>query len=443
MIVTRFAPSPTGLLHVGNIRTALFNFLIARQNHGEFILRIDDTDRSRSSQKYIDAIRRDLSWLGLEWDRFEQQSLHLERYHSVADKLRKEGKLYECFESRDELALKRKLQLKMGKPPIYDRDSLKLTELEKSNLQKTKHGYWRYLLSHSNIHWDDGIQGRVSISTINVSDPVLIREDGQYLYTFASVVDDFDMGVTDIVRGSDHITNTAVQIDIMMHLQGSIPNFIHHSLLVGSDGSPLSKRDNSLSIDQLRENGIEPIAVLSQLASLGSSRPVKLFNSIEELISEFSFSYFNNNPTRYDTGQLTALTMQHYRSLEYTKVASRISNIGVPLHLAEQFWNTLRSNITRFDELQEWWNVFAKGVEINVSANDKEFVDLAMKLLPPPPYDDQSWTRWTQEVKRATGRDKVALYMPLRLAITGFSRGPSMNELMPLMQTVSHFRHQK
>jgi len=277
MTTTRFAPSPTGYIHVGNLRTALMNYLIARKAGGTFILRIDDTDQERSKQEYIDQIQRDLEWLGLTWDKIEYQSKRLDRYAEAADRLRDMGRFYEAFETPTELDLKRKKQLNMGKPPVYDRAALELSEEDRTRLRTERGpGVWRFRLDHERIEWEDGILGPISIDAASVSDPVLIRADGQVLYTIASVVDDTEMGVTDVVRGSDHVTNTATQIQIIRALDGHVPRFAHHSLLTGPQGEALSKRLGALSIRDLRAQGVEPMALLSLMARLGSSDPVEL-----------------------------------------------------------------------------------------------------------------------------------------------------------------------
>ena len=295
MTVTRFAPSPTGYLHVGNLRTALFNFLISRKSGGQFILRLDDTDPERSKPEYADAIKRDLEWLGIEWDRVETQSSRLDRYAAAADDLRANGRFYEAFETPTELDLKRKKQLNMHLPPVYDRAALDLSDAEKEALRAERgNGVWRFKLDQERIEWVDGILGDISIDAASVSDPVLIRADGQVLYTIASVVDDTDMGVTHVVRGSDHVTNTATQIQIIQALGGAVPSFAHHSLLTGPQGEALSKRLGTLALRDLRERGVEPLALLSHMARLGSSQPIELRASMDELVEGFDLSHFGS-----------------------------------------------------------------------------------------------------------------------------------------------------
>ncbi|MEC8196776.1 MAG: glutamate--tRNA ligase, partial [Pseudomonadota bacterium] len=312
MTVTRFAPSPTGYIHVGNLRTALMNYLIAKKAGGKFILRIDDTDPERSKEEYVDQIQRDLEWLGLEWDVMERQSLRLDRYAEAADKLRDMGRFYEAFETPTELDLKRKKQLNMGKPPVYDRAALALSDDEKDALRAERgNGVWRFKLDHQRIEWTDGVLGDISIDAASVSDPVLIRADGQVLYTIASIVDDTEMGVTNVVRGSDHVTNTATQIQMIQALGGTVPAFAHHSLLTGPQGEALSKRLGTLAIKDLREQGVEPLALLSQMARLGSSDPVELRSSMAELAEGFDINKFGSAPTKFDVQDLFPLT-GHY-----------------------------------------------------------------------------------------------------------------------------------
>ncbi len=435
MTTTRFAPSPTGYLHIGNLRTALFNFLIARKAGGTFILRIDDTDAERSKPEYVAAIEEDLRWLGLEWDRLERQSTRLARYEAAADELRAAGRLYECFETPTELDLKRKKQLNMGRPPVYDRSALALSAAEKDRLRAERGpGHWRFKLDHERIEWTDGILGELSIDAASVSDPVLIRGDGQFLYTLASVCDDIDHAITDVVRGSDHVTNTATQIQIIRALGGTVPRFAHHSLLTGPQGEALSKRLGTLSLRDLRARGVEPMALLSLMARLGSSDPVELRTSIDELAEGFDISHFGAAPTRFDEQDLFPLTASYLQSLPLSAVADRVRAFGVPDELAERFWKVVRENITVLDDMGPWWQIFRDGAEPLVDDQDRDFVAQAFELLPDPPYDDTTWASWIAAVKEKTGRKGRALFMPLRKAVTGRERGPDMAEVIPLLQ---------
>ncbi len=435
MTTTRFAPSPTGYLHIGNLRTALFNHLIARKAGGTFVLRIDDTDAERSRPEYEEAIKEDLSWLGLTWDRLERQSTRLERYEQAADQLRAAGRLYECFETPTELDLKRKKQLNMGRPPVYDRAALKLSDAEKARLREERGpGHWRFRLDHERIEWEDGILGPLSIDAASVSDPVLIRGDGQFLYTLASVCDDIDHGITDVVRGSDHVTNTATQIQIIRALGAEPPRFAHHSLLTGPQGEALSKRLGTLSLRDLRARGIEPMALLSLMARLGSSDPVELRGSIDALAEGFDLAHFGAAPTKFDEADLYPLTARYLQSLPYEKVADKVAALGVPEALAERFWLLVRENITTLNEMAGWWQVLRGEATPLVDEADRDFVAEAFSLLGEPPYDETTWASWTAAVKARTGRKGRALFMPLRKAITGREKGPEMADVMALLQ---------
>jgi glutamyl-tRNA synthetase len=437
MTTTRFAPSPTGYIHVGNLRTALMNYLIARKSGGTFILRLDDTDQERSKQEYIDGLMEDLDWLGLHWDRVEQQSKRMDRYAEAADQLRAAGRFYECFESPVELDLKRKKQLNMHKPPVYDRSSLHLTAAEKAALRaEGREGYWRFKLDLERIEWPDGILGDISIDAASVSDPVLIRADGQVLYTFASSVDDVDMGVTFIVRGADHVTNTATQIQIMKALGGTPPSFAHHSLLTGTEDEKLSKRLGALSLRDLRASGVEPMALLSMLARLGSSKPIELAHSMEDLIDGFDIGSFGAAPTKFDADDLFPLTRQHVQGLPFAAVQARIAALGVPEGKAELFWSVAKGNITVLADLAGWWQLFRDGAEPIIDEADQAFVAQAIALLPAKPWTTTTWSEWTAIVKEATGRKGKDLFRPLRRALTGRDAGPEMADVMPLLQVV-------
>jgi len=437
MTTTRFAPSPTGYIHVGNLRTALFNYMIARKAGGTFILRIDDTDPERSKQEYVNAIKEDLEWLGLTWDRVEHQSARLDRYAEAADRLRDLGRFYEAFETPTELDLKRKKQLNMGKPPVYDRAALALSEDDKAALRAERgNGVWRFKLDHERIEWTDGILGDLSIDAASVSDPVLIRGDGQFLYTLASVCDDVDYGVTHVVRGSDHVTNTATQIQIIEALGGSVPAFAHHSLLTGPQGEALSKRLGTLSLRDLREQGVQPIALLSHMARLGSSDPIELRGSIDELVEGFDLSRFGAAPTKFDVDDLFPLTARHLHEQPLDVVAGDVTAAGVPDELAAPFWDTVRETIVTLKDLPGWWALFRDGAEPVIEDEDADFVAQAVAMLPDQPWTEETWGEWTGAVKEATGRKGRALFRPLRLALTGQERGPDMSRVLPLLQRV-------
>ncbi|MCC5975887.1 MAG: glutamate--tRNA ligase [Rubellimicrobium sp.] len=434
MTITRFAPSPTGWIHIGNLRAALFNYAIARAAGGTFILRIDDTDPERSKEEYVEGIKADLTWLGLTWDRMERQSLRLDRYAAAKDRLVAEGRIYECFETPVELDLKRKKQLNMGRPPVYDRAALSLSEDDKTRLRAERGSHWRFKLDHARIEWQDGIMGEISIDAASVSDPVLIKNDGQWLYTFASVVDDTEMAVTDIVRGSDHVTNTATQIQIIQALGAPVPRFAHHSLLTGPGGEGLSKRLGTLSLRDLRGQGIEPMAILSLMARLGSSDPVELRDSVAEVVEGFRLESFGSAPTKFDAADLAPLSAHVLAAKPLSEVAGDIRAAGVPDALAEAFWQVVRGNLASRADLARWWQILSQGGVGTVDAEDAEFAATALSLLPDPPYGPETWAAWTDAVKRATGRKGRGLFMPLRRLVTGQDTGPEMAEVMALMQ---------
>ncbi len=427
MTVTRFAPSPTGLLHLGNIRTAIFNALIARKAGGQVILRIDDTDPERSEDRYVDAIRRDLQWLGIEWDREVKQSDRMSRYRAAADELRETGRLYPCWETPEELALKRKKQLQMKRPPVYDRSALNLSEDEKGHLMAEKRPHWRFKLDHQAIKWTDGIRGDQSIEAASVSDPVLIRADGQFLYSLCSVVDDAAMAVTDIVRGADHVTNTATQIQLFAALGYPVPRFAHHSLMTGEGGEKLSKRLGGLAIGELRDAGLEPRAVIAYLARLGSSQPVEAVMSMQDAADKFELSTFGLSPTRVSVDELTMLSTRILHETPYEAIRDRLT-------IDAGLWDVIRPNIDRLSDTKDWIEIAQGPVVPVVAAEDAEFVSQAMEMLPPKPWTDDSWKAWTGAVKEATGRKGKGLFLPLRRALTGRDHGPDMSAFMPFLK---------
>ena len=436
MTTTRFAPSPTGYIHVGNLRTALFNYMIARKNGGEFILRLDDTDPTRSTIEYADAIKEDLTWLGLNWDRVEQQSHRLERYQQAAQELRDIGRFYECFETPVELDLKRKKQLNMGKPPVYDRSALALTDEQKIKLKSERESHWRFQLDQERIVWTDGILGDLSIDAGSVSDPVLIRGDGQFLYTMASVCDDIDFGITNVVRGSDHVTNTATQIQIIEAMGGSVPSFAHHSLLTGPQGEPLSKRLGALSLRDLRASGLEPMAILSHMARLGSSEPIELFSSLDELVENFDITIFGAQPTKFDVTDLSPLTKKYVAGLDLSTMYGALINLGIPPDIASSFWEMARENVNIRADIAQWWEICRDGVTPLIDAEDIEFIEISKGLLPSHPWDETTWKAWTTLIKDITGRKGKGLFMPLRKALTAMEHGPDMAKLLPLLQKI-------
>jgi len=440
MTVTRFAPSPTGYLHAGNLRTAVFNWLLARKAGGVFILRIDDTDPERSSESYAAQIRRDLDWLGLDWDREERQSDRLECHRAVADRLRATGRLYEAFETPLELELKRKKRLAAGRPPVYDRAALELSDAERAALRAAGGpGVWRFLLDREAVTFDDLIRGPQAIDMGSISDPVLIRADGQLLYTLASVVDDAEMGITHVVRGADHVANSGAQIQIFRALGAEPPTFAHHSLLTDADGSGLSKRFGAFALKDMREAGIEPEALVAYTARLGSSLPVEAVADRTALIESFEIGRFGSAPVRFDADDLARHSAKTLRGLPFESVAGRLADAGVADGMAEAFWAAIGPNLDRFDEVPDWLALCRDGIAPIVREDDEDenFVAQAMALLPPHPWNEATWGDWTAAVKQATGRKGRALFRPLRRALTGRDSGPDMARLMPLLSHAS------
>jgi glutamyl-tRNA synthetase len=426
-VTVRFAPSPTGKLHVGNVRAALWNWLLARKQGGRFILRIDDTDAARSTKAYEEAIKADLAWLGLDYDETANQSDRFDRYDAARDKLIAEGLLYPCYESADELDRKRKLQRARSLPPVYDRAALSLNEAERKAFEaEGRRPHWRFKLSHAPAVWTDLIRGETSVDTASVSDPVLIREDGMYLYTLPSCVDDIDLGITHVMRGEDHVTNTGVQIEIFKALGGEPPAFAHHSLLVGADGSNLSKRLGSLSIEAMRDDGLEPAAITSLLAKLGTADPVEPVRDLAALAQSFDFDRVGRAPARFDEAELEALNAKLLHETPFSDVETRLSDMGVN----EAIWNAARGNITRLSDVAHWVTVITG--EIDPVIEDKALTDEAANLIESE-LNEESWTALTNALKEKTGAKGRKLFMPLRLALTGEARGPEMAALFPLI----------
>ena len=435
--VLRFAPSPTGYLHVGNIRTALFNYLQAKKVGAEFILRLDDTDKERSSQHFIDQIKRDLEWLGINWDRVEQQSLRIERYRDVLNKFKEQKVVYECFETSLELELKRKKQHNQGKPPVYDRAALKLDVAEKNALRDKTDSYWRFLLSGETVTWRDEIAGEINVRTSVVSDPILVKGNGQFLYTLASVIDDSDFGVTDVVRGIDHLTNTAVQIEIFRNLSAGLPVFGHHSLIVDNSGENFSKRSGSLSIKSLKEAGIEAGAIVSKLVSLGTGSGLDLKNNINELTPKFELRKFSTAPVKFEKEVLKPISRKLIANLSVSEISPYLDLIGVPDNIKENFWMMAKDNVNSKDDLIDIWHLCKEGTNNPIIApEDKQFIEVAITLIGEYPRDNDSWKTLTDKLKNLTGRSGKNLFMPLRNFLTGKSNGPDMKKLFPLMQKI-------
>ncbi len=432
-VTVRFAPSPTGKLHVGNVRAALWNWLYARRQGGKFILRIDDTDKERSTAAFEDGIRRDLSWLGLQWDETFSQSARFSDYDVVSDALRNKGLLYPCYETADELERKRRLQRTRGQPPVYDRAALALSDAQRAALEaEGRHPHWRFKLSHKPAVWNDLIRGETAVDTASVSDPVLIREDGMYLYTLPSCIDDIDYAITHVIRGEDHVTNAGVQIEIMRAIidargRGAVPAFAHHSLLIGADGQGLSKRLGSLSIEQMREEGLEPAAITSLLAKLGTSEPVLPQPDITALAATFDFEKVGRAPARFDEAELLQLNARILHETPWSALKERLAAFGV----TEALWNAVRGNTVRLADAGLWKSIVEGAIDPVIE--DQPFCAAAAGLVPDAPLTEQSWGAFTEAVKAKTGAKGKALFHPLRLALTGREKGPEMAALFPLI----------
>jgi glutamyl-tRNA synthetase len=436
-VKVRFAPSPTGKLHVGNIRTALVNWLFAKgQARGVFVLRIDDTDLERSTKENEDGIREDLTWLGMTWDETFKQSDRFDRYTEAAESLKAKGLLYACYETAEELERRRKIALSRGKPPVYDRAALSLTDKEKKELAaEGRKPHWRFKLSGAAATWTDLVRGPQSIDTSSVSDPILIREDGSFLYTMPSVVDDVDSKITHIVRGEDHVTNSGAQIEIFKALGGGVPEMAHMPLLIGADGQGLSKRLGSLSAQQLRAEGCEPLAIVSLLAKLGTSDPVEPRESLAQLAAEFSFSKIGRAPARFDEAELENLNAALVHAMPFAAVKPRLAKLPYGEKATETFWDAVKGNVKAVNDAQVWLAVvYGAGlVGPDLADEDKAFIGEAAKLFPAGEPHAGTWKEWTDAVKAATGRKGKGLFMPLRRVLTDQEHGPEMDKMLMLI----------
>jgi glutamyl-tRNA synthetase len=428
-VVTRFAPAPTGRIHVGNIRTALHNFLWARKHGGRFLLRLDDTDRERSTQAFAQGIRDDLAWLGLQPDAEHRQSDRFDRYDSALERLKAAGRVYPAYETSQELDLKRKIQLGRGRPPVYDRAALQLGEADRARLEaEGRRPHWRFRLDHSApIAWDDLIRGPQHFDPALLSDPIVRREDGSWLYMLPSAVDDIELGVTHVVRGEDHVTNTALQVQMFEALGAAPPAFVHEALLVGSEGK-LAKRLGSLGVDGMREAGVEPIALLAKLARIGTSLSVEPVTSLEPLIESFDFATFGRAPARFDMGELAQLNARIIHQLPFATVADRL-----PAGMDEGAWEAIRPNLSSVAEAADWWHIVEGPVDAAIPEEDREFLGIAAGESERLDWSAAPWPQLVAALKTRTGRGGKALFLPLRRALTGRDSGPEMAALLPLI----------
>jgi glutamyl-tRNA synthetase len=430
--IVRFAPSPTGRIHIGNARTALLNWLYARRSGGTFILRFDDTDRERSKAEYVASIEEDLAWLGAKPDLVRRQSERMAAYSAAADKLKAQGRLYPAYETAEELDRRRKRQQALGRPPIYDRAAMRLTDVDRAALEASgRRPHWRFKLEPATVRWDDLVRGESHIDCASLSDPVLRREDGSYLYTLPSVVDDIEFGVTDVIRGEDHVTNTAVQIQIFEALAGAAPRFGHHNLLTDAGGEGLSKRTGALSIASLREKGVEALAVAALAVLVGSAEAVRPIASLDELAKFVELKHLSHGAARFDEAELDALSARVLHETPYASVADRLAALGIAGPNAEAFWNAVRRNLSRLSDATIWRQV-VEG-DVTPVVEDRAYLDLAASRLPQGEWDGSTWGAWTNDLKALTGRKGRELYHPLRLALTGRDAGPELAALLPLI----------
>ncbi|GHM58100.1 MAG: glutamate--tRNA ligase 1 [Candidatus Mesenet longicola] len=423
-MLTRFAPSPTGYLHVGNIRTALVCYLYACSCGGKLLLRFDDTDVERSNVTYIDSIIEDLKWLGIETNLSFKQSERFERYNEIFSSLMKEGHIYACYESKEELDIKRKMQLKQGLPPIYDRSSLTLSAQQKEQYERKP--YFRFKLDENAIiSWNDEVRGEVKFLVKNISDPIIKRTDGSYTYMLPSTIDDIDYNITHVIRGEDHITNTAVQIHIINVLKAKVPKFAHLSLLhMGED--KISKRKGGLNIRYLKEDGLEPMAINSYLAKIGTSDVIKAQTSMKSLVESFSIQKFSAASVKFDLSDIYRLNAKILSNMSFESVKERLSSMQ-----SSDFWYLIRDNIEKFSETEKWWKVCTTNIKTVII--DQEFIKLALSLLPEEKWDENTWIKWIELIMLKTKIKRNDLFMQLRLALTGLDKGPSLAKLLPLI----------
>lgn len=427
MTKVRYAPSPTGYQHPGNARTAIINYLFALKNGGHFLLRIDDTDTGRSKEEYEEAIKEDLTWLGIKWDSLEHQSKRFDHYKKAAEKLSAQGRLYACYETPEELDIQRKMQASRGLPPIYNRAGLKLTDEKKREYEKEgRRPHYRFLLEDEEISWDDLIRSRVAMRATTMSDPVLLREDGVPVYTLASVVDDGEFAITHVIRGEDHVSNTAVQVQLYKALGYAVPQFAHMALLKTKEGE-LSKRVGGNDIRGLREAGIMPMAINSLLAHIGTSDAVEPFVDLQALAAGFDFKKFGRAPANYDVAELEKLNEKLLHQLPFAAVKDKLDFID------ESFWLSVRANIKSLAEVRDWSNIVHGSIHAQLSAEEQSFLRESAALLPVAPWDEATYDAWLAAVKPTTQRKGKELFMPIRKALTGMEHGPELKKLLPLI----------
>ncbi|CAG0904987.1 unnamed protein product [Cyprideis torosa] len=433
-VKARFAPSPTGFLHVGNARTAIITWLFTRSQNGHFLLRIDDTDVERSKAEYEQAILDGLTWLGLNWDEKANQKDRMARYTEVIEKLKADGRLYACYETPEELGLKRKTQLSRGLPPTYDRAGLSLTDEQVAKYEtEGRAPHWRFKLNHEPIEWTDLIRGDVAFKGEDLSDPVVLREDGTPLYHLCSVIDDIDFEITHVVRGEDHVSNTATHIQMFKAISGKAPDFAHLSLISDAEGGKLSKRLGSLSVKDIQnDDGLEAMSVVSLMARLGTSDPIEAFTDIQSLIDSFDFSKFSRSTPKFDPDELLRLNAKILHDTNFDAVKDRLNEMNLG-DIDEDFWNAVRPNLEKLEDVKDWWEMTNDTLTTVIDADDKDFISQAATLLPETPWNETTWKTWVDEIKKNTDRKGKNLFMPLRKALTGMEHGPELANLLPLL----------
>ena len=430
----RFAPSPTGFLHIGNARVAVLNYLYSKKNDLDFFLRIDDTDNSRSEEKFVDSIYKDLEWLGIKYSKVVRQSSRSEKYKDVFNDLKNKELIYPCFETQEELAIKRKVQLNQGKPPIYDRASLNLNKNEISNLiSKGKQPHWRLRLDERSISWNDEIHGEIKFDNLSISDPVLFRSDEMPLFTITSVVDDIDFKVTNILRGDDHITNTAAQIKLFEYLGGQIPKFGHFPLMRSKTGAGLSKRFNSFSINEIGKKKIFPIVLLNYLTKIGSSVSIETIDDLEKLKTDFQINHFSKNSVLFDEDDLYRMNSKYLKYLPFDVLKKNFD-----VNCDKRFWEIIKKNIEKIDEVEEWKEIILNGTDLKISVSP-ELLESIKKFIPNE-INEKSWKIWTDKILEENIIKPKELFVTIRLLLTGKKFGPSMNELLTLLERKEIFK---
>jgi glutamyl-tRNA synthetase len=431
-VKVRFAPSPTGRIHLGNVRGALINWLFARRHGGEMLLRLDDTDRERSTEAFAAGIEEDLRWLGLVWDSFARQSDRLAHYAAAAERLRAAGRLYPCYETEEELQLKRFAQVAGGGVQVYDRAALRLSDKQRRDFEASgRRPHWRFLIDYRETRWTDGVRGEQVFHGSKLSDPILVRADATPTYTLASVVDDVELGITHVIRGEDHVANTAVQLQIFEALGASESiAFAHFSLLTDAAGHNFSKREGSTSIKGLREEGLEPMAINALLARLGTADPIEPVIDLRDLVAGFDLARFSRAAPKLDVADIRRLNADIVRAMPFARVREHLEALGLG-DVDENFWNSIRPNLASVGEAREWWTICRQ--ELTPQITEPDFLEAASRLLPPDPWTDETWGQWTRAIAAASQRKGKALFLPLRLALTAREHGPELKTLLPML----------